>query len=81
MMSCGTPLGVVKPPRGEPAHPKTFRKGEGMKRWIVFLTGLLLFGCASIEMCEYSTKRLDKLYSQVNALRKENALTKSDLLT
>jgi tol-pal system protein YbgF len=79
MMSCGTPPGVVKLPEESLFIQKHFRKGEGMKRWIVFLIGLLLFGCASSRDVRTLDKEMDKLYSQVNALRKENDLTKSDL--
>ena len=50
-----------------------------MKRWIVFLIALLLFGCASAGDVRTLDKEMDKLYSQVNALRKENDLTKNDL--
>jgi tol-pal system protein YbgF len=50
-----------------------------MKRWIVFLIGLLVFGCASTRDVRTLDKELDKLYSQVNALQKENDFTKSDL--
>jgi tol-pal system protein YbgF len=56
-----------------------FRKGDGMKRWIVFLIGLLVFGCASTRDVQTLDKEMDKLYSQVNALRKENDFTKNDL--
>ena len=56
-----------------------FRKGDGMKRWIVFLIGLLVFGCASTRDVRTLDKEMDKLYSQVNALRKENDFTKNDL--
>ncbi len=79
MMSGGTPPGVVKLPEESPFIQNTFRKGEGMKRWIVFLIGLLLFGCASTRDVRMLDKEMDKLYSQVNALRKENDLTKHDL--
>ena len=50
-----------------------------MKRWIVFLIGLLLFGCASAKDVRVLDQEMDKLYSQVNTLRKENELTKNDL--
>ena len=52
-----------------------------MKRWVVFLIliGLLLFGCASSRDVRTLDKEMDKLYSQFNALKRENDLTKNDL--
>ncbi len=50
-----------------------------MKRWIVFLIGLLLWGCASSRDVRILDKEMDKLYSQINALRRENDFTKNDL--
>ncbi len=78
-MSCGTPQGVVRLSEESLLVQKNFRKGDGMKRWIVFLIGLLVFGCASTRDVRTLDKELDKLYSQVNALRKENDFTKNDL--
>jgi tol-pal system protein YbgF len=78
-MSCGTPQGVVRLPEESLFIQKNFRKGDGMKRWIVFLIGLSLFGCASTRDVRTLDKEMDKLYSQVNALRKENDFTKNDL--
>jgi tol-pal system protein YbgF len=78
-MSRGTPRGVVKLPEESAFIQKKFRKGDGMKRWIVFLIGLSLFGCASSRDVQMLDKEMDKLYSQVNVLRKENDRTKNDL--
>ena len=78
-MSCGTPPGVMNLPEESLFIQKNFRKGDGMKRWIVFLIGLLVFGCASSRDVRMLDKEMDKLYSQVNALRKENDFTKNDL--
>ena len=78
-MSCGTPPGVMNLPEESLFTQKNFRKGDGMKRWIVFLIGLSLFGCASTRDVRMLDKEMDKLYSQVNALRKENDFTKNDL--
>jgi tol-pal system protein YbgF len=50
-----------------------------MKGWIVFLIGLLLFGCASTRDVRILDKEMDKLYSQINTLRKENDSTKKEL--
>jgi tol-pal system protein YbgF len=71
--------GSAEVPRGEPVHPKNFKKGDGMKRWIVFLIGLLLFGCASSKDVRMLDKEMDKLYSQINALKRENDFTRNDL--
>jgi tol-pal system protein YbgF len=50
-----------------------------MKRWIVFLIGLSLFGCASSKDVRTLDKEMDKLYSQINALKRESDFTKHDL--
>jgi tol-pal system protein YbgF len=50
-----------------------------MKGRIVFLTVLLLFGCASTRDVKVLDREMDKLYSQINTLRKENDFTKNDL--
>jgi tol-pal system protein YbgF len=50
-----------------------------MKRWIVFLIGLSLFGCASSKDVRTLDKEMDKLYSQINALKRESDFTKNDL--
>jgi len=50
-----------------------------MKGQILFLTGLLLFGCASSKDVKILDREMDKLYSQINTLRKENDLAKNDL--
>jgi TolA-binding protein len=50
-----------------------------MKPRIVFLIGLLLFGCASTQDVKILDKEMNRLYSQINTLRKENDLTKNDL--
>ena len=54
-------------------------KSDGMKGWMVFLVGLLLWGCASNKDVRTLDKEMDKLYAQINALRKENDYTKNDL--
>ncbi|HYA93642.1 MAG TPA: hypothetical protein VEK32_19290, partial [Thermodesulfobacteriota bacterium] len=50
-----------------------------MKARIAFLIGLLLFGCASTKDIKVLDKDMDRLYSEINTLRKENDLTKNDL--
>src|SRR4030067_2882236 len=79
IMSRGTPQGGWSFPGESLFIQENFQKGDGMKRWIVFLIGLLLFGCASTRDVRTLDKEMDKLYSQVNALRKENDFTKNDL--
>ena len=71
--------GSMEVPRGEPVHPRNFSKRDGMKRWIVFLIGLLLFGCASSKDVRTLDKEMDKLHSQINALKRENDFTRNDL--
>ena len=65
--------------QGELSHKKTFEKGDVMKARIAFLIGLLLFGCASTKDIKVLDKDMDRLYSEINTLRKENDLTKNDL--
>lgn len=50
-----------------------------MKGLVVFLIGLLLLGCASTKDVKTLDKEMDKLYSQINTIKKENALAKNDL--
>jgi tol-pal system protein YbgF len=50
-----------------------------MKGWIVFLIGLLIFGCASNKDVQIMDKEIDKLHSQINILQKDNASTKNEL--
>lgn len=61
------------------ATGKNFRKGDGMKEWIVFSIGLVLFGCASTKDVQILDKELDKLNSQINTLQKENDSTKNEI--
>jgi tol-pal system protein YbgF len=55
------------------------RRGDGMKGWVVFLIGMLLFGCASIRDVRVLDKEVDKLYSAINALKKENESIKNEI--
>jgi len=71
--------GSFDAPRGEPAHGKNLWKGDGMKGWIVFSIGLVLFGCASTKDVQILDKELDKLNSRINTLQKENDSTKSEI--
>jgi tol-pal system protein YbgF len=50
-----------------------------MKGSIIFLIGLLLFGCASARDVQVLDKGLDVLQSQINSLQKENNSTKSEI--
>jgi tol-pal system protein YbgF len=50
-----------------------------MKRGIVFLIGLFLFGCASTKEVRILDKEIDKLHSQINILQKENTSIKNEL--
>jgi len=67
------------PPEESLARGKNFRKGDGMKGWIVFSIGLVLFGCASTKDVQILDKELDKLNSQINTLQKENDSTKNEI--
>ena len=78
-MSRGTPQGVWRFPGESLFIQENFQKGDGMKRWIVFLIGLLLFGCASSKDVRTLDKEMDKLYSQINTLKRENDFTRNDL--
>ena len=75
----GTPQGVRRFPGESLFIQENFQKGDGMKRWTVFLIGVLLFGCASSKDVRMLDKEMDKLYSQISALKRENDFTKKDL--
>ncbi len=61
------------------ATGKNFRKGDGMRGWIVFSIGLVFFGCASTKDVQILDKELGKLNSQINTLQKENDSTKNEI--
>jgi tol-pal system protein YbgF len=50
-----------------------------MKGCIIFLTGLLFFGCASTRDVQVLDRGLDVLQSQINSLQKENNSTKNEI--
>ena len=50
-----------------------------MKGWIVFLTGLLFFGCASTKDVRTLDREIDRLQSEINVLQKENNLNKAQI--
>jgi tol-pal system protein YbgF len=58
---------------------KTCEKGDGMKGWIVFSIGLLLFGCASTKDVQILDREIDRFHSQVNTLKKENESIKNEM--
>lgn len=58
---------------------KTFEKGDVMKTRIVFLIGLFLLGCVSTKDVGILDRDMDRLYSQLNTLRKENDFTRNNL--
>ena len=50
-----------------------------MKRWIITLTGLLLFACANSKDMRILSKDLDILQSRIITIQKENNLTKREV--
>ncbi len=58
---------------------KKLRTSDGMKGWIIFSIGLLLFGCASTKDVQILDKEMDKLHSQIDVLQKENDSAKNQL--
>ncbi len=48
---------------------KTFGR---MKMWIILSIGVFLWGCASIRDVQILDREIDRLYSKLNALQKEN---------
>jgi tol-pal system protein YbgF len=50
-----------------------------MKGSIIFLIGLLLFGCASTRDVRFLDRGLDVIQSQINSLQKENNSTKKEI--
>jgi tol-pal system protein YbgF len=55
------------------------QKGDGMKGWIVFTIGLLLFGCATTKDVQILDREIDKLQSQISTLQKENNFNKNEV--
>jgi len=43
-----------------------------IKTWIILSAGVFLFGCASVRDVRTLDREIDKVYSELNALRKEN---------
>lgn len=58
---------------------KNANKGDGMKGWIVFLTGLVFWGCASTRDVRILDRGVDRLQSQIDILQKENTLNKDQI--
>jgi tol-pal system protein YbgF len=52
-----------------------------MKGWIVFIIGLLLFGCATTRDVQILDKEIYKLQSQISTLQKENESMKNEMST
>jgi tol-pal system protein YbgF len=50
-----------------------------MKGWIVFIIGLLLFGCATTRDVQILDKEIYKLQSQISTLQKENESMKNEM--
>lgn len=50
-----------------------------MKRWIVFLIGLLLFACTNSKNMRILEKDLDRFQSRIHILQKENNSTKNEI--
>ncbi|MGD0919845.1 MAG: tol-pal system protein YbgF [Thermodesulfobacteriota bacterium] len=48
------------------------RKFGGIKTWIILPIGMFLLGCASIQDVRILDREIDKLYSELGALRNEN---------
>jgi tol-pal system protein YbgF len=48
------------------------KKYRGIKTWIILPIGVFLLGCASIRDVQTLDREIDKLYSELGALRKEN---------
>ena len=73
------PQGVSMLPEESLSMGKKLRTGDGMKGWIIFSIGLLLFGCASTKDVQILDKEMDKLHSQIDVLQKENDSAKNQL--
>ncbi len=50
-----------------------------MKGWIVFLIGLLFFGCASTKDVQILDRQIDRLQSEIQTLQRENNFNKNQL--
>jgi len=52
-----------------------------IKTWIILLIGILLLGCASVRDVRTLDREIDKVYSELNAVRKENNALKERVST
>ena len=52
---------------------------NGIKRWIILLVGVLLFGCATSRDVFVLDKEIDKVYSEIKTLKKENDSFRNEL--
>jgi tol-pal system protein YbgF len=52
------------------------KKLYGIRTWVILSIGFFLFGCASVRDVRTLDRDIDKIYSELNALRKENSLLK-----
>ncbi len=64
----------------------TFREGKlkklyRIKTWMIISIGIFLLGCASVRDVRTLDREIDKVYSELNALRKENSSLKDKIST
>jgi tol-pal system protein YbgF len=55
------------------------QKGDWMKGWMVFLIGLLFFGCASTKDVQILDREINRLQSEINNLQRENSSNKDQI--
>ena len=52
-----------------------------IRTWVILFIGVFLFGCASVRDVRTLDRDIDKIYSELNTLRKENSLLKDRVST
>jgi len=68
-------------PRGWIFKEAELKKLCGIKMWMILSIGIFLLGCASARDVRTLDREIDKVYSELNAVRKENSSLKDKLST
>ncbi len=68
-------------PQGPACKEGTLKKLCGVRTGVLLSIGIFLFGCASVRDVRTLDTEIDKVYSELNALRRENNLLKDKVST
>jgi len=82
------PGNLSGPILGDPASSRGSTGKEGklktfgrMKMWIILSIGVFLLGCASVRDTQILDREIDKVYSKLNALQRENNAMENKIST